>query len=81
MGERNYISTTAAFLAEALYRQGRDEEALAMTEQSEEIAAADDVASQCLWRSVRMRRRGTCRPSSGPASRCKCSTTCTRSKA
>ena len=28
MGERNYISTTAAFLAEALYRQGRDEEAI-----------------------------------------------------
>ena len=53
MGERNYISTTAAFLAEALYRQGRDEEALRMTEESEEIAAADDVATQYLWRSVR----------------------------
>ena len=62
MGERNYISTTAAFLAEALYRQGRDEEALAMTEQSEEIAAADDVATQYLWRSVRAKlvaRRGS----------------------
>ena len=61
MGERNYISTTAAFLAEALYRQGRDEEALVMTEQSEEIAAADDVATQYLWRSVRAKllaRRG-----------------------
>jgi tetratricopeptide (TPR) repeat protein len=53
MGERNYISTTAAFLAEALYRQHRDDEALRMTEQSEEIAAADDVATQYLWRSVR----------------------------
>jgi class 3 adenylate cyclase/tetratricopeptide (TPR) repeat protein len=53
MGERNYISTTAAFLAEALYRQRRDDEALRMTEQSEEIAAADDVATQYLWRSVR----------------------------
>ncbi len=62
MGERNYISTTAAFLAEALYRQGRDDEALAMTEQSEEIAAADDVATQYLWRSVRAKlvaRRGS----------------------
>ena len=53
MGERNYISTTAAFLAEALYRQGRDDEALELTEQSERIAAADDVATQYLWRSVR----------------------------
>ena len=53
MGERNFISTNAAFLAEALYRQGRDGEALAMTEESESIADADDVATQYLWRSVR----------------------------
>jgi tetratricopeptide (TPR) repeat protein len=53
MGERNFISTTAGFLAEVLYRQGRDPEALAMTEQSEQVAAADDVATQYLWRSVR----------------------------
>ncbi len=53
MGERNYISTTAAFLAEALYRQGRDDEALQMTNESEQIAAEDDVATQYLWRSVR----------------------------
>jgi class 3 adenylate cyclase/tetratricopeptide (TPR) repeat protein len=53
MGERNYISTTKAFLAEALYRQQRDDEALAMTRESEDIAADDDVATQYLWRSVR----------------------------
>jgi class 3 adenylate cyclase/tetratricopeptide (TPR) repeat protein len=53
MGERNFISTTAALLAEALYRQGRDDEALAMTEESESIADADDVVTQYLWRSVR----------------------------
>lgn len=53
MGERNYISTTKAFLAEALYRQARDEEALAMTRESEAIAAVDDVSTQYLWRSVR----------------------------
>jgi predicted ATPase/class 3 adenylate cyclase len=61
MGERNYISTTAAFLAEALYRQGRDDEAMRLTEESERIAAADDVATQYLWRSVRAKlvaRRG-----------------------
>jgi tetratricopeptide (TPR) repeat protein len=53
IGEQNYIATTAAFLAEALYRQGRDEEALAMTERSEAIADTEDVATQYLWRSVR----------------------------
>lgn len=53
MGERNYISTTAAFLAEVLFRQGRDGEAMAMTQESERIAADDDVATQYLWRSVR----------------------------
>ena len=61
MGERNYISTTAAFLAEALYRQRRDDEAFRMTEESEEVADDDDVATQYLWRSVRAKllaRRG-----------------------
>jgi class 3 adenylate cyclase/tetratricopeptide (TPR) repeat protein len=53
MGERNYISTTKAFLAEALYRQQRDDEAMEMTRESEAIAAEDDVATQYLWRSVR----------------------------
>jgi class 3 adenylate cyclase/tetratricopeptide (TPR) repeat protein len=53
MGERNYISTTAAFLAESLYRQGRHEEADHFTRRSEEVAAPDDVGTQCLWRGVR----------------------------
>ncbi len=53
MGERNYISTTAAVLAEAIYRQGRYDEAAAMAEYSEEAAAADDVSTQFLWRTVR----------------------------
>jgi ATP/maltotriose-dependent transcriptional regulator MalT len=61
MGERNYISTTAAFLAEVLYRKGDLDEAVRFTLVSEEVAAPDDVASQYLWRSVRGRvlaRRG-----------------------
>ncbi len=53
MGEQNYIATTAAFLAEALYRQRRDDEAMTLTERSEAIADAEDVATQVLWRSVR----------------------------
>jgi tetratricopeptide (TPR) repeat protein len=61
MGERNYISTTAAFLSETLYRRGDLEQAESFTRLSEEVAAPDDVASQSLWRSVRGRilaRRG-----------------------
>jgi tetratricopeptide (TPR) repeat protein len=53
MGERNYISTVAAFLAESLYRQGRHDEAEAYTHISEDVAAPDDVSSQFLWRTVR----------------------------
>jgi tetratricopeptide (TPR) repeat protein len=53
MGESNYISTTAALLAEVLYRQGALVEAHRYTELSEELAAADDVASQFRWRAVR----------------------------
>jgi len=61
MGEHNYISTTAAFLAEALYRQGKLDEAEEYTVESEKVAAPDDVSSQFLWRSIRARilaRRG-----------------------
>jgi class 3 adenylate cyclase/tetratricopeptide (TPR) repeat protein len=61
MGERNFISTNAAYLAEALYRQGKEEEAMAMTEESESIADAEDVTTQYLWRTVRAKllaRRG-----------------------
>jgi tetratricopeptide (TPR) repeat protein len=53
MGETNYISTTAAFLAEVLYRQGDLDGAEEHTRISEELAAQDDVSSQFRWRSVR----------------------------
>jgi len=52
MGERNYISTTAAFLSEALYQQGRFDEAAEFAAISEKVAAPDDVSSQFLWRCV-----------------------------
>ncbi|MFN8619746.1 MAG: adenylate/guanylate cyclase domain-containing protein [Chloroflexota bacterium] len=61
MGEQNYISTVAAFLAEALYRQDRLDEAYGFTEEAERIAAEDDAATQALWRQVRAKivaRRG-----------------------
>jgi class 3 adenylate cyclase len=53
MGERSYISTTAACLAEAKYRQGRYGDADAFCAISQEVSAPDDVASEALWRCVR----------------------------
>ena len=52
MGERNYISTIAGLLAEALCRQGRFEEALSHVTFCEAIAAPSDVYSQYLWRGI-----------------------------
>ena len=57
LGERNFIATVAAVLAEALYRQGKDDEAEAFVARSVEIAAADDVFTQFLWRQVRAKLR------------------------
>jgi ATP/maltotriose-dependent transcriptional regulator MalT len=59
MGETNYISTTAAFLAEVLYRQGDLDGAEEHTKISEELAAQDDVSSQFRWRSVRAKILGS----------------------
>jgi DNA-binding SARP family transcriptional activator len=53
MGERNYISSIAGLLAEALYRQGRFDDAATSAAFSEEVAAPSDVFSQYLWRGVR----------------------------
>jgi class 3 adenylate cyclase/tetratricopeptide (TPR) repeat protein len=61
MGERNYTATTAGMLAEALFEQGRLDEAEEFTATSEDVAAPDDIASQLYWRSVRgkiLARRG-----------------------
>jgi predicted ATPase len=52
MGERNYIATTAGFLAEALYAQGRYDEAMEVAKTSSEISAPDDVAAQFHWRAI-----------------------------
>jgi predicted ATPase/class 3 adenylate cyclase len=52
-GETGFMSTSAAVLAEALYLQGRYEEADEWTRLSEENAARDDVAAQMEWRGTR----------------------------
>ena len=53
MGERDALSTQAGILGEAVYRQGRLDEAEQLTRESEELAAAEDITSQVAWRSVR----------------------------
>jgi ATP/maltotriose-dependent transcriptional regulator MalT len=54
--EKAHLSTEAAFLALALLaRGGAADEAEALSVESEEAAASDDLASQILWRIVRAR--------------------------
>jgi class 3 adenylate cyclase/tetratricopeptide (TPR) repeat protein len=53
LGEKNYISTIAGDLAEALYQQGRFDEAIGFSEICQELGSTDDIASQVRWRSVR----------------------------
>ena len=60
-GETYYLSTMAALLARVLRDQGRDDEAWDFTQVAEQAAAADDIESQALWRSIRgpiVARRG-----------------------
>ena len=61
MGDQSGLSTNAAILAEAVLAQGRDEEALELTVQSEQAAAAEDLPVQVQWRGPRAKalaRRG-----------------------
>jgi DNA-binding SARP family transcriptional activator/class 3 adenylate cyclase len=61
MGDRSGLSTNTAMLAEAVLAQGRDEEALELTVQSERAAAAEDLPVQVQWRGPRAKalaRRG-----------------------
>ncbi len=53
MGEKAILSGTAADLADAIYAQGRYDEAERFTEISQAAAAREDVESQISWRSVR----------------------------
>jgi tetratricopeptide (TPR) repeat protein len=54
-GERNFVPTAATLLAEAVYAQGRPQEADELSRVSEELAGANDVESQFRWRCVRAR--------------------------
>ena len=52
-GERGWLSTVTAVLAEVLHQLGRDDEAVEWTRRSEDIASPEDALSQALWRSTR----------------------------
>ncbi len=61
MGERSFLSTASAMLAQTLYTLGRHEEVEGWTRVSEEEASPEDIPSQVMWRSVRAKvlaRRG-----------------------
>ena len=53
MGEKALLATTAAMLAQAVYAQGRHEEAAELCRVSEECAAEEDVSAQVESRAVR----------------------------
>ena len=52
-GQIAYLTTAAAHLGRVVLALGHDEEAAELIRLSEETAAADDVLTQMLWRSVR----------------------------
>jgi ATP/maltotriose-dependent transcriptional regulator MalT len=53
MGDKGARAPVAAFLGDALYAQGRLEEADEFAEIARELAATDDLVPQVIWRSVR----------------------------
>ena len=61
VGEKNVLCNVAPLLAQALYLQGKDDEALHLTEVAEEAAAPADLTAQVYWRTPRAKvlaRRG-----------------------
>jgi tetratricopeptide (TPR) repeat protein len=52
-GERSARATAAAYLARALYAQGRYDEAEEFTATSEKLAASDDEAARVEWSTTR----------------------------
>jgi class 3 adenylate cyclase/tetratricopeptide (TPR) repeat protein len=58
-GETAYLSTTAAYLAEAMRRQQQIDEALQLVETCQALSAPDDLGSQVGWRTVHARIHAT----------------------
>jgi class 3 adenylate cyclase/tetratricopeptide (TPR) repeat protein len=63
LGEGGLLATTTAMLAQAVYAQGRTEEAGELCELASAAAATDDILTQVIWRGVRAKvlaREGRC---------------------
>jgi tetratricopeptide (TPR) repeat protein len=61
LGDRGWLSTAAAELAQALYELDRLDEAETWARRSKDLGASDDLATQILWRQVEAKvlaRRG-----------------------
>jgi DNA-binding SARP family transcriptional activator/tetratricopeptide (TPR) repeat protein len=57
IGETSILANLAAMLAQVLYNQKRDADALRFSEISEQAAARDDLSSQVQWRAARAKLR------------------------
>jgi ATP/maltotriose-dependent transcriptional regulator MalT len=55
MGEQAFLSTTAAFLARAVFMQERADEAEQLAQLSARLTAEGDLLTQVLWRGVQAR--------------------------
>ena len=55
MGDKYFLPPVTALLAKAVYEQGRGDEAAALAEEAQQLASAEDVEAQALWRGVRAR--------------------------
>ena len=55
MGEKGYLATTAAVLAQAVAAQGRHDEAEQFIEVSREAAGEDDLSAQMVWQGLQAR--------------------------
>jgi ATP/maltotriose-dependent transcriptional regulator MalT len=55
VGERGYNATVTALLSQAVFAQGRVDEAESLTRAAERNGATDDMTTQVVWRSVRAR--------------------------
>jgi tetratricopeptide (TPR) repeat protein len=53
LGIKSVLCTTASELGQAVYLQGRFDEAELLSRTSEELGAPDDVTNEMLWRQVR----------------------------
>ena len=67
MGERWVRATLAAYLAAVLAELGRNDDALALTRESEENSSDDDVVTQVVWRGARARALAAVQPDAATA--------------